>query len=333
MRHIIYGAGGVGATIGGRLFHSGQDVVLICRGEHLRAIQERGLRLLTPEQSLELPIPAVGHPSEIEFTADDVVIMAMKTQDTEGALEDLEAAVGEVEPAIVCAQNGVENERRALRRFARVYGMVTRLPGTFLEPGVVENHATPVGGLLDLGRYPQGSDALAEQISADLRAAGFNSRTESNVMRWKYAKLIRNLNNGLVACLGSEVDDDLSAFRRTLIDEALACYGAAGFDYATEQEEAQHREESGHRLAPVPGSSRQGNSTWQSLVRGTGSIETDFLNGEIVMLGREHGVPTPYNHAVQRASAWMAREAKQPGALTLADLERMVEAEQAAAVS
>ena len=47
MRYIIYGAGGVGGTIGGRLFHGGHDTVLICRGDHLTAIQERGMTLVT----------------------------------------------------------------------------------------------------------------------------------------------------------------------------------------------------------------------------------------------------------------------------------------------
>ncbi|WUJ19490.1 hypothetical protein OHS70_07955 [Streptomyces sp. NBC_00390] len=52
--------------------------------------------------------------------------------------------------------------------------------------------------------------------------------------------------------------------------------------------------------------SRTGGSTWQSLVRGTGSIETDHLNGEMVLLGRQQGVPTPVNevlHSAPRARA------------------------------
>ena len=46
--------------------------------------------------------------------------------------------------------------------------------------------------------------------------------------------------------------------------------------------------------------SRPGASSWQSLARGTGSIEADYLNGEIVLLGRLHGVATPVNAALQR---------------------------------
>ena len=249
-------------------------------------------------------------------------------QDTEGALLDREASAGGIEPPIICAQNGVENERRALRRFPRVYGMVARLPGTYLEAGVIENHARPVGGLLDVGRYPEGSDELIEQVSADLRSCNFASRVETRITRWKYAKLIRNLANGLVGCVG--LDADVDDFRRALVKEALTAYDAAGLDYATPAEEAEHREVDGYVTEAIGDSPRLGNSSWQSLIRATGTIETDYLNGEIVMIGIEAGVPTPYNRVIQRASAWMAREHKQPGALTLKDLERMVEEEKAA---
>jgi hypothetical protein len=49
----------------------------------------------------------------------------------------------------------------------------------------------------------------------------------------------------------------------------------------------------------VGGHPRQGGSTWQSVQRGHGSVETDFLNGEIVRLGRLHQIPTPLNSTIQ----------------------------------
>ena len=38
--------------------------------------------------------------------------------------------------------------------------------------------------------------------------------------------------------------------------------------------------------------------------RGTGSIEAEFLNGEVVLLGALHGVATPVNALLQR---WPSR--------------------------
>jgi 2-dehydropantoate 2-reductase len=46
---------------------------------------------------------------------------------------------------------------------------------------------------------------------------------------------------------------------------------------------------------PIEGISRTGNSSLQSLTRNAGSLETAYLNGEIVLLGRSHGVPVPAN--------------------------------------
>jgi 2-dehydropantoate 2-reductase len=153
MRIIIYGAGAVGGAIGGRMAQAGHEVVLICRGAHLEAIRANGLLLQAPEGEWRLPVQAVGHPSEVDWRPDDAVIMTMKTQHTAGALLDLEAAAGTKVP-VICAQNGVDNERMASRRFANVYAMLVALPATYLTPGEVIAGAAPLSGCLHAGRYP-----------------------------------------------------------------------------------------------------------------------------------------------------------------------------------
>ena len=74
------------------------------------------------------------------------------------------------------------------------------------------------------------------------------------------------------------------------------------------------------RQQPVAGVSRAGGSSTQSLARGAGSIETDYLNGEIVLLGRLHGVPTPANAFFVDLAARLVGERARPGALTADDL-------------
>ena len=111
MRYIIIGAGAVGGTIGGRLAESGRDVVLVARGAHLEALRRDGLRLLTPESDLRLPVPAVSGPEELgELRRDDVLVLCVESQDTAGVLNQWarsEVAGGgtasEVLP-VVCAQ-------------------------------------------------------------------------------------------------------------------------------------------------------------------------------------------------------------------------------------
>ncbi len=311
MRYIIYGAGAVGGVIGGRLFQSGRDVVLIARGPHLEALRRDGLTLQSGSETAQLQIAAAGSPAEIEFQDGDAVLLTMKTQDTEAALDELLAAAGGSVP-VFCAQNGVENERLALRRFQNVYGITVMLPAAHMEPGVVQSHASNKSGMLDLGRYPTGSDDVAQAVADDLNASDFSVIVHDTVMRWKYAKLLGNLGNALQAACGLGADyGDIYAQVR---DEALACYRAAGIDCADADEVRQRRE--GVLGFAAEGPRRQGGSSWQSLAHGTGSIETDFLNGQISLLGRLHDVPTPANSALQHIAARLVREGAEPASLT-----------------
>ena len=315
MRYIIYGAGAVGGVIGGRLFQSGRDVVLIARGPHLETLRRDGLTLLSGSETVQLQIAAVGSPAEIEFQDGDAVLLTMKTQDTEAALDDLRAAAGTAIP-VFCAQNGVENERLALRRFQNVYGVTVMLPAAHMEPGVVRSHAANKSGMLDLGRYPSGHDAAAKAVADDLNASDFSVIVHDHVMRWKYAKLLGNLGNALQAACGFDADyGDIYASVR---DEALACYRAADIECADANEVRERRD--GVLNFPPSGPRRQGGSSWQSLARGSGSIETNFLNGEISLLGRMHNVPTPFNNALQQIAARLVREGAKPGSLTPDDV-------------
>jgi 2-dehydropantoate 2-reductase len=75
----------------------------------------------------------------------------------------------------------------------------------------------------------------------------------------------------------------------------------------------------------IDGTPRGGGSSWQSLNRGTGTIEADYLNGEIALLGRLHGVPTPLNDLLQRLANGFARERRAPGSLPFDELVRLAD--------
>jgi 2-dehydropantoate 2-reductase len=314
MRFVMYGAGAIGGAIGGRLAQHGHEVVLIARGAHFEALRDRGLRLVDPDRDAAVSVPAVDHPDSIDWKPDDAVILAMKTQDTEAALAALPT---EVDLAIVCAQNGVENERLALRRFGRVYAMCVMLPSTHLEPGVVAVASAPITGLLDLGCYPHGTDDTATQIAAALERSTFESVPRSDIMRWKYTKLLMNLGNSVEALCRR--DDDAVELSRRARREGASVLRAAGIDLASQNEDAERR---GDRLQqrPINGAARGGGSSWQSLRRGTGSIESDYLNGEIVLLGRLHGVPTPVNAVLQQEANAAARAGIEPQSRRASDL-------------
>ena len=142
MTFIIYGVGAIGGTIAGRLAHSGQAVAGIARGKQLGALKANGLLLRTPEGDISAHFPVAAAPTELTIGPDDVILLAMKGQDTAEALARLRTA-GVTTQSIVCAQNGVDNERAALRLFPNVYGMTVILPADFVRPGEVAAFGTP----------------------------------------------------------------------------------------------------------------------------------------------------------------------------------------------
>jgi 2-dehydropantoate 2-reductase len=293
VKFVVYGAGAVGGVLAAGLHAAGDDVVCVARGAHLDAIRRDGLRVDTPEGSTLVSVRAVGHPRELEFTTDHAVLLAMKSQDTEAALEAL-GAYAPPEIVIACVQNGVENERSALRRFAGVYGVVVMAPTAHLEPGVVAGYSGPLRGVLDVGRYPSGIDGVAEELAAAFTRAGFSAVAQPDIMAWKYRKLLMNLGNIVEAlCRREKATGDVV---RALHQEGAAVLAAAGITYVTTEQDRERRD---GILVPQPvgGRHRDGGSTWQSVARAMPSLETPYLNGEIVLLGREHGVPTPVNEA------------------------------------
>ncbi len=325
MRFIIYGAGGVGGVIGAQLAKSGEEVVLIARGAHLDALQREGLRYETPFGDEQLAIPAVGHPGEIAPGRDDVFVLTCKSQHTLTVLEDLRASHGDRVP-VVCCQNGVANERMAQRRFANVYAMLVYLPAQLLEPGRIQCHAKRKSGVLDVGTYPGGTDPRCEAIAERFSSANLSVKPDAAVMRLKYQKLLVNLNNALEAI--TPKSDERQAVLREMKAEGRACFAAAGIDCASDEEAAERRA-GVLEMGEIPGVERQGGSSRQSLLRATGDIEADYLNGEITSLGRRWSVPTPANAVVQGLSVELARSKGAPGSLSIDRVRSLIEAQRA----
>ena len=309
MRFIVYGAGAIGGVIGGRLAEHGRDVALIARGAHYEAIRDRGLQIESPDGVVTVRVDVVDHPSQLTFSETDVVILAMKSQDTAAALIAL-AAVAPPTTPVLCAQNGVENERVAVRWFANVHGICVMCPAAHLVPGVVQAYSAPTPGILHLGRFPGGVDEIAERTAAAFRYATFASEARPDIMRWKYTKLLMNLGNAAEAAFAPS-DARITVVNRAR-DEGASVLRAAGIDFASNEEDASLRGDT-LRIRPIGSARRGGGSSWQSLERKTGAVESDYLNGEIVSLGRLHGVPAPVNEALRRLCNQMARDRAAPG--------------------
>jgi 2-dehydropantoate 2-reductase len=312
MRFVIYGAGAIGGVVGARLAQAGFDVALIARGAHLEAIRRDGLTLETPVERVVLDLPAAEDPAAVDWRHDDIVCLATKGQDSASALSALRIAAPPGLP-IVCMQNGVENERLALRLFQSVYGAVVMVPAAHLDPGVVQAYGANLTGVIDIGRYPHGVDQRCEAIASALAASTFNSRVRADVMRYKYAKLIVNLANAVEALCAPGPDAD--ELTRRAREEGRAALTAAGIEFvAAEVDDVRGRWER-MQVSEIGGHERAGSSSWQSLARGAGAIETDYLNGEIALLGRLHGIPVPVNAQLCALADRIAADGRSPGQL------------------
>jgi 2-dehydropantoate 2-reductase len=288
----------VGGVIGARLHLAGHDVTLVARGEHLARIRADGLRLDTGEGVQEVHCPATDTAADVDWSAAPVVILAVKSHQTEAALADLVRWAPATTP-VVCAQNGVANELAALRLFAHTYAITVMLPSQHLQPGLVVQACHPVPGILDIGRFPDGTDSLSQRVADDLRSAGFESEPRPDIMAWKYRKLVTNAVGDVAAVLPDEADELKPVVRA----EAEAVLAAAGVPLVSHEADLARRGDLLRYRDDVHGP----NSLGQSLARATPGTEVDFRAGEVVLLGRLHGVPTPANERIQREVHRLAR--------------------------
>lgn len=320
MRVIVYGIGAIGGTLAARLVLTGTDVIGIARGAMLDAIRTQGGLTYISSTAEELAdFPVVAHPNEIDWRDDDIILLTMKTNDTQDALQALVDA-GVVNQTIVCAQNGVANEFMAIRQFPNVIAMVLMLPAQYLEPGKVVAPGAPRTGLLDLGSFPSGTNNVPAGLVDALSTANFSCEVRDDAMAGKYGKLLLNLGNIVAATLGKKAR--FGPWNDKVRQEGEAALKAAGIAFYTV--DMDHPKRGEMKAADIPGYPRAGSSSVQSLLRGTGSIETDYLNGEIVMLGRIHGVATPVNAAFARAARQMVQHAMAPGDFPQATIDQFI---------
>ncbi len=315
MRFVVIGAGAIGGSIGGRLALAGHDVVFVARGEHGAAIGAHGLRLVAPDGEVAVRAPVAPSIASVEWRVGDLALLAVKTQDAAGALAELyRCAPPPI--AIACLTNGLEAERIAARYCQEVVGVCVMSPAEYLEAGVVRQYAAPVRGILEVGRFPHGATAFDPRLVEAFESAGYASAHSEDVMAWKRQKLLMNLGNIVEAMCGREARASrLVAHARI---EAIVAMEVAGLSRVGDDVDERRREIL--RAQPSAGDRRSGGSTWQSVARGR-ALETDYLNGEVVLIGRMGGVHTPLNERLQRSgSGWRGP----PGSLDLPSLEASV---------
>jgi 2-dehydropantoate 2-reductase len=161
-----------------------------------------------------------------------------------------------------------------------------------------------------------------EAIGDQVRQAGFKVLLSEKVMPYKWGKLMANLNNAIGAITNSRWDET-GLLHRAAVEEARDILKLAGIPWISQEQLAVEWKDLAEKPRKVLTTESQ-SSTWQSLARKQGSVETEFLNGEIVRQAKRIGKEAPINAGLMRITLEMAAKHETPGKYKPAELEKLL---------
>ncbi len=297
MRIAVMGAGGLGGNYGARLAAGGQDVAFIARGANLRGLRDRGL-LVTSETLGDIRLETVrasDDPAEIGPV--DVVLLATKRYDLEAALEATKPLLGP-ETAVISLLNGIDSEDRMIPILGRdhVVGGVAYTTAHLLAPGVVRHVSGPQR--IAVGELDGRISARLEAFRAAAEAAGIECIVSDDIRGLLWGKFVMLAGVGGVATLarvpigGVRDDSELRALADVAMAEIVAVGAAEGVALDDVLEAgAAFIETAAWDLEP---------SLLVDLKHGR-RLEVEWLSGEILRLGRAHGIATPVHQTIWAA--------------------------------
>lgn len=304
MQIIVLGAGAIGSLYGAKLAVD-NDVTLIGRAGHVRAIEENGLRIEGIETKA-IRVRAVTHISELQ--PDTLILLTTKVPATATALKPLAPIVRD-DTTIVALQNGLESAeiaRRALGGRGVVLRGISQFGAIFERAGTIRYMAKGYTLLEDHQR--------SERIAAVLNDAGLDCRIAADIRTEVWRKLVFNcVVNPITTIIGSEVgeiaDPRLNRLKQLVIEECVAVAAAEGVGLETDL---------AREINAAYARSRNLVSMRQDLLRGR-TTEIDYLNGAVAELGARRGVECPVNRGLtdiikgmEAISQRLARVAAEP---------------------
>jgi 2-dehydropantoate 2-reductase len=306
MRFAVMGAGAVGGYFGALLARAGHRVAFIARGEHLRAMRERGLRVRSWRGDFELsPVEATDEPAEVGPV--ECVLFAVKTYDTESAARRMAPMVGP-QTVIISLQNGVESEEvlSGLYGAGCVMGGLAFISAFIESPGLIAHTAA---GKLTFGEMDGSASPRSLRLKEVFEAAGLESELSADVPKALWNKLVWNACfNPLTTITGANVQEILDdpvarEVARASMVEVAQVAGAWGVELP--EGAAEEMMERTRALGPITSSMHH---DWEA----GKPIESHALSGVVLERGRAKGVPTPVN-AVLYAMLRLMERARERG--------------------
>ncbi len=302
MKIAVIGAGAVGSVIGGLLSKDGEDVTLIGRKPHVDAINQNGLIL---EEASGESIIRVKAAENLDFKP-DLALLTVKTQDVESSVKKAQSYLSGV--PVVTVQNGVQSDdlvAGVLGRENVISGVITS-NNEFFEPGKVW-YSNPFGKIAMLIGEPFGTKGNRLQSLSTLLNKAVPTDISENIRGAHWTKLMWNLQTAIPAITGLSYQESwqypqVRELSVKLVKEGLKVIKKAGIKtedvpgfplkpLETISSLLLKRMAKSLGKVPVLG------STLQSIRRGS-TTEVDYLNGEIVNLGKKMGIPTPANSLI-----------------------------------
>lgn len=292
MKVLVMGAGAIGAYFGARLHQAGEDVTFCARGENLRALKDRGLRIESFRGDFDALVRATDDPSE--FGPYDLILFCVKVYDTDRAAEAIAECLAPG-GAILTLQNGVEAEARLAEFFGAdaVMGGNARVGVELVAPGKVLHLST---GVIEFGELHGRETPRARKIAETFQRAGILGELVSDFTTFRWSKLLWNSAFNTVTTLtrrkvGEVLEDsDGMGLVRSLMNETLAVAIAEGARLGPDRIESllEHSRKNLRALKT---------STLQDFERGK-RLEYDALSGAVIRAARRHGIAVPATEAV-----------------------------------
>ena len=291
-RIAVMGAGGVGGCLGALLARDGNDVTLIARGAHLDAIRSNGLRLLQDDAGFTVNVPATSDPREVGPV--DLALYTVKAYHNAAAIPAIRPLVGP-NTAVLTLQNGVDCHVRLRESL----GPGHALPGAYWtassvqSPGVIASVGpTP---RLSFGEERGRTSARAESIRRALRSAGVDAELSPDPLQVIWTKFIVLCSlAGITSAARTRIREFINNQRGLdLFTAAMREVDAVGRARGVNLPEGLVEDQ----VEFIQGFPDFQNSMHADFENGR-PTELDALNGAVVRMGREAGVPIPVNEFI-----------------------------------
>jgi len=243
MRVAVIGAGGIGGLYGGVLARAGHHVSLLARGDHLRAIQQHGLRIQSAQFGTFTVQPEIASRDPGELGLADLVLFAVKTYDLDEGAQAAVQTMG-ADSCLLTFQNGIDTPDRVAEIVGndRVLIGTTGLETTILEPGLI-GHLSPTHFVTVAALHGPPTSRVS-QVVETLKAAGINAAESDDGHRalWEKAWILLPMATITSVCrapIGPIRElPETQRLVDELIDEVSAVASAYGYDLPEAAERA-----------------------------------------------------------------------------------------------